>query len=299
MSLTTGAPAADITQAFPELAEYARTTVRLHPRRGTPDVRDSHIGGPLYWPTAEPWPYCDRHKDVNGRPQGPYPLVAVAQLTAADFPEIGFPAGTDLAQILWCPEWHEQPHPEGWGQACRVVWRRSDEITDVLTATEQPDPEDHWDHEWDMLPRACVLTPERVVEYPWREELPEELWARVEAWLEERGLPDDMFTVPGCKLGGSMNWATTDMPRSLRCPVCEAPLALFLQFDTYEWWLGTSGPDQRPDRFRPLEERHLADRGPEFDASREPTGMTVGRGSHAGLFLCTADPTHPPSFFTQ
>ncbi|MEV6841452.1 hypothetical protein AB0N17_44585, partial [Streptomyces sp. NPDC051133] len=30
----------------------------------------------------------------------------VAQLYAADVPEIAFPEGTDLVQILWCPEVH-------------------------------------------------------------------------------------------------------------------------------------------------------------------------------------------------
>lgn len=297
MPLTTGEPAADVTQTFPELAAYARTTVRLHPRRGEPGMRDSHIGGPLWWPAAEPWPHCDRHKDLNGRPKDPYPMVAVAQLTAADFPELGFPDETDLVQVLWCPEWHEQPHPHGWGQACRVIWRRTAEITDALAGN--PDTEEDWDPEYDMVPRACVLHPERLVEYPWPEELPGDLANRLEFGSEARDLYDDVAAIPGHKVGGSMNWSVSDMPSPLDCAACDAPLALLLQLDTYEWGLGGFGPDGEPHRFWPLEERHLEPRGEEFDAAREPTGMTVGRGGHAGLFVCSADPTHPPSFFTQ
>ncbi|MFJ3306271.1 hypothetical protein ACIPSA_24765 [Streptomyces sp. NPDC086549] len=297
MPLTTGPASHDPVRDFPELAPYARTTVRLHPRRGTPGPRGSHIGGPLWWPACEPWPHCADHKDVNGRPEEPCPLVAVAQFTAAEFPEIRFPEGTDLVQVLWCPEWHDQPHPEGWGQACRLFWRREADVTDPLTA--RPDPEDHWDYDWDMIPRACVLHPERLTEYPWHEELPVGLAERHTAWLEERSLPDDVSAVPGWKLGGSMNWSVTDMPLALECSQCGAPLELFLQCDTYEYALGGWGEDGAPHRFWPLEERHLEPGSEEWAAAREPTGMSVGRGSHAGVFVCSADPCHPAPFFSQ
>ncbi|SNX61920.1 hypothetical protein SAMN06272735_3670 [Streptomyces sp. TLI_55] len=289
MILTTGPASHDPTLDFPELALHARPTVRLHPRRGAPGSRDSHLGGPLWWPAAEPWPSCAEHRDVNGRPSGPYPLVAVAQLTAADFPEIRFPDGTDLVQLLWCTDWHDQPHPEGWGQACRLFWRRADDVTDPLG--DRPDPGEVEDE--DMVPRACVLHPERLTEYPWREELPPGLADRHEAWLAERGLDDDVSTVPGCKLGGSMRWGVTDLPGAMECGECRAPLELFLQLDTYEYDMDAG------DRFRPLEERHLDPRSEAGRAAREPTGMTVGRGGHAGLYVCAADPRHPASLFTQ
>ncbi|MGW4569189.1 hypothetical protein ACWEN3_45000 [Streptomyces sp. NPDC004561] len=201
----------------------------------------------------------------------------MAQFTAADFPGIRFPAGTDLVQLLW--------------------WRGAAEVTDPLTG--QPDPEEHWDYGWDMIPRACVLHPERLTEYPWHEELPAGLAERFRAWLDERDLRDDVSVIPGWKVGGAMSWATTDMPRALDCGECGAPLELFLQCDTYEYALGTWGPDDAPHRFWPLEERDLEPRGEEWDAARDPTGMTVGRGSHAGVFTCAADPRHPVSFFTQ
>ncbi|MEU9475516.1 hypothetical protein [Streptomyces sp. NPDC048191] len=296
MRLTTAPSLVQPARDFPALLPHARPAVRLHPRRGTPGPRDSHIGGPLCWPAAEPWPECADHRAVGG---GPYTtrMVAVAQLTAADFPEIRFPDGTDLVQLLWCPDWHDQPHPEGWGQACRLFWRRSAEVTDPLTG--QPDPTEEWDDELDMVPRACVLHPERVTDYPGDEDLPAGLGARFAAWLEERDLADDLTTIPGYKLGGFLRWCTTDRPDPLDCGDCGAPLELFLQFDSSEYGLGAFGPDGAPHRFRPLEERDAGPGATTGDPLREPVGMVVGRYSHAGLFTCSSDPRHPASFFTQ
>ncbi|MFD9430386.1 hypothetical protein [Streptomyces sp. NPDC060002] len=248
--------------------------VRLHPRRGRPGPRDSHIGGPLWWPADEPWPRCAEHRDVNRRQLGPYHLVPVAQLTAADFPEIRFPEGADLVQLLWCPDWHDQPHPEGWGQACRLFWRTAADVLNPLPEGEQPEPDTHWDG--DMIPLPCVLHPERVTEHSWDEEL-----------------PDELSPTPGYKVGGSMSWGVTDRPESMDCGEdgCGAPLELFLQLDSYEYEDGG--------RFQPLGERGLDPTSEAGRAAREPVGMTVGRGGHAGLFVCTADPRHPVSFFTQ
>lgn len=58
MTRTTPPRPADVLAAVPGLADFARTTTRLHPRRGTPSAADSSIGGPLLWPANEPWPVC-------------------------------------------------------------------------------------------------------------------------------------------------------------------------------------------------------------------------------------------------
>ncbi|WP_199547161.1 hypothetical protein [Streptomyces sp. N35] len=59
----------DVAAVFPELAPLARTAIRLHPRAGTPSVRDSSVGGPLLWPADEPWPHCEStgHWDSGSR----------------------------------------------------------------------------------------------------------------------------------------------------------------------------------------------------------------------------------------
>lgn len=59
MSSTTPPRPFDITALFRQLAPLACTATRLHPRPGSPTVHDSSVGvgGPLPWPTDEPWPY--------------------------------------------------------------------------------------------------------------------------------------------------------------------------------------------------------------------------------------------------
>jgi hypothetical protein len=58
MPFTTPDRPYDLVAMWPELATLARTAVRLHPRRGDPTAEQSSIGGPLLWPTDEPWPTC-------------------------------------------------------------------------------------------------------------------------------------------------------------------------------------------------------------------------------------------------
>ncbi|MFF5494765.1 hypothetical protein [Streptomyces aquilus] len=64
--LTTPPRPLDVPAHFPELAPLARTTVRLHPRPGSPTAADSSLGGPLHWPAHEPWPTCSEHVGAPG-----------------------------------------------------------------------------------------------------------------------------------------------------------------------------------------------------------------------------------------
>ncbi len=105
-------------------------------------MHESSVGGPLLWPAGEPWASCSQEHDapfglttpeevrtlrriralgvwtdedhaevsrINAGhdpsllPEGPHPLVPVAQLYARDVPDLPFPEGTDLLQVLWCP----------------------------------------------------------------------------------------------------------------------------------------------------------------------------------------------------
>src|SRR5215469_17356709 len=86
----------DITGKFPELARWARTAVRLHPRLGKPDVRESSLGGPLLWPATEAWPTCTApHEPPERADHPPCPLAGVLQVYARDVPELPFPDGSD------------------------------------------------------------------------------------------------------------------------------------------------------------------------------------------------------------
>lgn len=67
MSRTTPPRPVRVERLFPELAVFRGTATRLHPRPGTPGVRDSSVGGPLLWPVDEPWPMCtERHQRRYG-----------------------------------------------------------------------------------------------------------------------------------------------------------------------------------------------------------------------------------------
>ncbi|MFB4283851.1 hypothetical protein ACBJ59_51730 [Nonomuraea sp. MTCD27] len=307
MVRTTSSPPVDVTQLFPELGAYARTAVRLHPRPGNPSMHDSHIGGPLIWPAAEPWPVCDRTVSVNipyteetpggprdRTPESPIPMVGVAQFYARDIPEIPFPEGTDLLQVLWCPNDHivdgnPVPFP-------LLVWRTTSDLTDVLaeppmrphdTAASPPDaPAAELSMNY-YLPRPCVLHLERVTEFPYPEELPEELEAALDKWDEETEAEYQylLSIAPGCKIGGWESWHLTDM-YELPCEVCGTETEPLLQLDSSEWD-GGSEP-----RWRPLEDRHLRSATPECWEALEPTTLQLGRYASLYIFVCPRSSEH-------
>src|SRR5262245_64705650 len=99
---TTRPQPVDITKHVPEFLPLARTTTRLHPCPGYPSPLDSSVGGPLRWPTAEPWPSCSLPHQDPADPDvahGPVPLVPIVQLYARDLPALPFPTGTDLLPV--------------------------------------------------------------------------------------------------------------------------------------------------------------------------------------------------------
>ncbi|MDX3799360.1 hypothetical protein [Streptomyces sp. AK04-3B] len=58
MTRTTPARPVAVEAVFPELAAYRGRTTLLHPRPVQPGRHDSHVGGPLLWPSDEPWRAC-------------------------------------------------------------------------------------------------------------------------------------------------------------------------------------------------------------------------------------------------
>ncbi|MFE0421831.1 hypothetical protein [Streptomyces sp. NPDC058953] len=210
MTRTTPERPLDIEAVFPALAAYRGTTTRLHPRPGSPGVRDSSVGGPFLWPADEPWPVCTAPHDRTTGPRpadvrrerspharalpppesaaparipyapdpgerAPIPLLALAQLYGRDVPGLMGPDGRDLLQVLWCP--FEAHGPRGHAFDVVLRWRRSAEVTDVLA----PQPEPPVIGRAQGLPAPCVLDPERVVEHQWGELLDDDLqppWKR-------------------------------------------------------------------------------------------------------------------------
>lgn len=201
---------------------WARPAVRLHPMPGTPAVTDSHIGGPVLWPADEPWPYCDGSThaqgfDVDEDTRGvSIAFTAPVQLFRRDFPELPFPAGTDLLQVLLCPLFHAPDLNSFWPDV-RLVWRDSAAVTSVLA-----DPPEPAFFEPAHRARPCVLNPCRSVEYPTEAETPE--------GVSRDGWPG---VAQATKIGGWAFWYASG-PGYLECPECDTPRELLLSLNTIE-----------------------------------------------------------------
>lgn len=240
-----------------DLTPFARATVRLHPRAGTPTARDSHIGGPLLWPADEPWPHCpDTARNETARNETapgvihtlaaeleaahprdkPMPLGGVAQFFRRDFPKLPFPDGTDLLQVLFCPDPHNSP--DYWGPGVQVVWRDSAGVTVLLESPPAPFQSDYYEY----LPvQSCSFAPCEFVDHPHPSELPAELNAMLPFTNEHGDFVDDEAeaawspVVTGSKLGGLNFWWTSrsqDFP--LTCSDCGSGLELLLALETLE-----------------------------------------------------------------
>ncbi|MEU6961968.1 DUF1963 domain-containing protein [Streptomyces chrestomyceticus] len=292
-SRTTPPRPVDMEALFPELVPHRREAVRLHPRAGSPTVEDSSVGGPLLWPQAEPWPYCDQAHPEAGtslQPSAAQPMVPVLQLYAADLPELAsrppFPDGADVLQVLWCPFAHESdymPRPQ-------IYWRDRRTVTTVKAAPARPPGADD-----DYLPAPCVLHPERVVEYPdWDlpDALADALHERFERLEEETGWAywPHLSIAYGVKMGGYPNW--TQEPRWPDCTQCGTRMEHLLtvpsvEFDGASWrtWL-------------PLEDRPAS--GTVFDLDHEErrkvqSAADLMLGDMGGMyfFVCWSCPDGP------
>jgi hypothetical protein len=343
----------DILNAFPELAVYAKTASRLHPRRGRPQAAESSVAGPMLWPAGEPRPTCqlphmvqiereataeelDRFRLADetrarwearwsaqfpeqaadpdsplGRmramrqqfmqeaqkrpprgttvrtrepatPAEPVLMVPVIQLHAADIPEIRFPDGTDLLQILWCPFNHPDVpgmHEHYRGPAPKVIWRAAGSLTETIT------PPDEVTEDGGCVLEPCVVHPERITEYPDIEDLPDSLQSRIHAWHsslgEEPGFDyrNDLSVAPGLKSGGWPYWP--HCPRPIQC-TCGSEMGLLLTLPNGE---------HNVESWVPLENRSRAAE-PGYDASfHNPTGFRGARGELL-IFACRQDPLH-------
>jgi hypothetical protein len=215
------------------------------------------------------------HRYVPRSHPRPNPMVALAQLRAADIPDLPRPGGADLLQVLWCPFDHDA---DPWGPTLRLAWRREADVADILA--EPPRGQVGND---DYLPRPCRLNPEQVVEYPYPQELPDDLRELAEAW---EGNYLGMFMAPGWKVGGYAAWNVTDVLPT-PCPQCAGATTLLLVIASAEYDGGTR------QRWRPVEERHVDWDHPDRFVSQRPTGITVGRWASLRVLACFRCPGVP------
>jgi hypothetical protein len=261
----------------------ARRTQRHVMAEGEREVADeiARLVGPGYtgWGTTNDGPVVG-HRYVPRPHPRPNPMVALAQLRAEDVPDLPRPGGADLLQVLWCPFEHAQDRL--WGPTVRLYWRREAEVTELLAEPPRGDV-----GRQGYLPTPCRLHPERVVEYPYPEELPADLAALVDAWedddREDDGEPDYVatFMAPGWKVGGYANWSLTDVAPT-PCPQCAGPTSLTLVIATSEY----DGESRH--RWQPIEERQ-----PAGVSSAQPTGVSVGRWGSLLVFVCERCPDQP------
>ncbi|MFE2423433.1 DUF1963 domain-containing protein [Streptomyces hokutonensis] len=294
MTRTTPPRPLDVEALFPALAPLVRNATRLHPRRGTPTVEHSSIGGPVLWPAGEPWPVCPEasHRIISGREvTGPVPLVPVLQLFARDVPTLPHPTGMDLLQLLWCPveEFHALDRP-------LLLWRDSTALDPLLELPPAPHP----DADNNLVPRPCVFDPEPVTDYPYAdapEGLRERLLAHDEPFVEEEEegwSMWDLLIVPGCKVGGFPSWTQEpDWPICARCGGGTEHLLTLTGWEGDRNWI-------------PREEwavngytggiEPAADQGPQAQANRAPLDVSFGDNGGLYLFACTACPEMPLDF---
>ncbi|WP_370937835.1 hypothetical protein [Amycolatopsis sp. cg13] len=142
-----------------------------------------------------------RRVDFADDPAAALPMAPIAQFYRRDIPELPFPDGTDVCQVLWCPTDHE-PH---YGPRPLVRWRDSSSVTEVRAA---PEPDLGLGDE-ESLPSPCRIWPERVTEFPHWDDLPSaRLRARIEEWEKGKDWTyyEHLSVAPGSKVGGWIGW---------------------------------------------------------------------------------------------
>lgn len=88
-------------------------------------------------------------------PDPPCPLAGVLQLYAHDVPDLPFPDGTDLLQILWCPNQHA---PWLWhGPRPEAFWRRAADAASVLRRPPRPVFDEKGNARTGIPCRACCI----------------------------------------------------------------------------------------------------------------------------------------------
>ncbi len=324
MVRTTPSRPVDVTAHFAEIAPLARTAVRLHPRRGTPTVADSSVGGPLLWPADEPWPSCPDHTgpwqlgftpddvrlrrrilaEARGRPRAPgADLLTAAEREVID--RIGR-EGTRIAQDgpvpmlpvaqLYAVDIPALPRPDG-ADLLQVLWCAFDHDEDYLPRTvlrwrataevTEPlgvAPQPAVIGSKYYLPEPCVLHPETVTEYPAPHELPEELQQRIYAWEDGQAFAYQY------DLGVAPGWKVGG----------HAPWSFS---DPWPMECAECGADVRPlltmegsewdggsESWRPVED-HDVPHTP-YPNPADPTMIEIGRGYNLQIYTCTSSYAH-------
>lgn len=221
-------------------------------------------------------------------PEGPLPLIPVAQFYARDVPGLPCPEGTDMLQVLWAPF----EEIEGCSEAVQLRWRLSSDVREAMVESPEPVYVDQSEH----VPAPCVLHPERVREFPPIHVLNDEQEKSLRVLVEGRSVDywSDLSVAPGWKLGGWPAHFTFRDPADsdeLQCGECGGPVGALLTVDSSEWD-GASGS------WRPVEDGEDKARNP-YRNAHDPTLVTIGRGYTLQIYNCVSTPSHLPRTIMQ
>ena len=217
--------------------------------------------------------WINRHLDEvhqleqRGRNGHSQPFLPLLQLCREDFPTLPFPTGTDLFQLLWCPQVHFDGPPQE-PPGFLAFWRRQSDIDDPLLV-EPPMAEG-------IELFECRLEPEFITEYPVSGSFEGHFRVELDEWQPggAEAYDDLLSAAPGVKLFGYPRWiAEAATPFC----TCGRMMKILITIDSAEF-------DERSaaggDRWRPADE-------PEVAASH---GFSFGDPAALYLFHCPICP---------
>lgn len=269
-------PTFDLSTQFPQLPK--KLAVFLHPRKLTLALspQSSKMGGHFYWPRNEPWPTSP----ING-----HSMVAVLQLHSDDVPELGFPAGKNLFQLLWCPEEDHEEADQVFYPFCTWRYVAEHDSTQLLPLDEVPPPVDGT--YGFSIPKPCALHPERVEEYPSFDEavlISSNLPEQVENWiadnaqhdLNQLGITGDdnsyqycWGAAPNTKVGGWIAWSNAY--DTCECNECGVEMDHLLSISSSDYGGNST-------RWFPTDESR--------QQARDGHDLCIGDGAVYALFIC-------------
>lgn len=236
---TTSKPTVDVVSFIPELKGLIKLTMRLHPfASDEPKADESKLGGQFLWPATEPWPTL---------PGTDAPLAGVLQLRAEDAPpQATFKPGADLLQLFWNPRFADRaPRRE---LHAEIVWRKRSDVASELLASPLADAAvgntDANSGVWaDYVPHPCRLAPERVMEFPSWDVLPERMRQTVTEKLPggEVAYRSELSVAQGTKVGGYAPQQPEAKPPA--CPTCRWGMDYLLTIAEQEWLQARWRPD--------------------------------------------------------
>ncbi|GHF05199.1 hypothetical protein [Streptomyces morookaense] len=286
MSFTTPPRPVDVTAVFPHLAPLVRTTTRLYPRPGSPSPRDSSVGGPLLWPTDEPWPYFDGPHVPDGYPAtSPQDVRLQRRIRAAvasrppGHPRFTPEEAAILERINTGRPWPKSPVamlPVAQLYVLDIPLLLPPGQTDLLQALWCP-----FDHLPEPKPRTALFwwSATDVAPDGSYEPAPEEFYQNV--------LP----IAPGWKVGGWTRWGLADpVPRI--CPTCNTGMNPLLTIASTEW-------DASTHSWIPYEEQTHATPSTINPHPAAPAMVELAGGYDLQLYACPESPDHPHTALIQ